>query len=101
MEGRLETVFTLEEILRQRIVIIDGAMGTAIQAHNLQEADYRGREFADHPRDLRLNSDVLNITQPHIVEAIHAAYLEAGADIIETNTFSSNAFSMAEYGLQD
>jgi len=76
-------------------------MGTVIQAHHLQEADYRGREFTDHPRALRLNSDVLNITQPQIVESIHTQYLEAGADIIETNTFNSNAFSMAEYQLQE
>ncbi len=76
-------------------------MGTALQAHHLQEADYRGREFARHPKDLRLNTDVLNITQPQIVEAIHTQYLEAGADIIETNTFNSNAFSMSEYQLQD
>ena len=76
-------------------------MGTVIQAHQLTEADYRGREFAHHPKDLRLNSDVLNITQPHLVESIHTQYLEAGADIIETNTFNSNAFSMMEYGLQD
>ena len=97
----MENRVALEETLRQRIVIIDGAMGTAIQAHNLQEADYRGREFVNHPKDLRLNSDVLNITQPHIVEAIHTQYLEAGADIIETNTFSSNALSMEEYQLQN
>jgi 5-methyltetrahydrofolate--homocysteine methyltransferase len=97
----LEKTFTLEETLRQRIIILDGAMGTAIQAHHLEEADYRGREFANHPRDLHLNSDVLNITQPQLVEAIHTQYLEAGADIIETNTFSSNAYSMAEYQLQD
>ena len=82
MDGRLENILALEETLRRRIVIIDGAMGTAIQAHNLQEADYRGREFANHPKDLRLNSDVLNITRPHIVESIHTQYLEAGADII-------------------
>ncbi len=75
-------------------------MGTALQAHHLQEADYRGREFANHPRDLRNNTDVLNITQPETVESVHTQYLEAGADIIETNTFNSNAFSMSEYGLQ-
>jgi 5-methyltetrahydrofolate--homocysteine methyltransferase len=90
----------LQDTLRQRIVILDGAMGTALQAHNLSEADYRGREFADHPKPLRQNNDVLNITQPALVERIHTAYLEAGADIIETNTFNSNAFSMAEYGLE-
>jgi len=97
----LENIFELKSTLQKRIVIIDGAMGTALQAHNLQEADYRGSEFADHPKPLRQNADVLNITQPAIVEAIHTEYLEAGADIIETNTFNSNTFSMAEYGLQD
>jgi 5-methyltetrahydrofolate--homocysteine methyltransferase len=82
-------------------VIIDGAMGTMIQAHQLGETDYRGKRFADHSKDLRQNNDLLNITQPHIIEAIHRQYLEAGADIIETNTFNSNAISMADYQLQD
>jgi 5-methyltetrahydrofolate--homocysteine methyltransferase len=91
----------LESILRERIVLLDGAMGTMIQAHNLGEADYRGAQFAVHSRDLRLNNDVLSITQPHIIEDIHRQYLQAGADIIETNTFNANAISMAEYGLQD
>ncbi|MGC1656831.1 MAG: methionine synthase [Candidatus Acidiferrales bacterium] len=91
----------LREILEKRIAILDGAMGTMIQARNLSEADYRGRQFADHPKDLRLNNDVLAITQPQIIESIHRQYLEAGADIIETDTFNANAISMAEYGLQD
>jgi 5-methyltetrahydrofolate--homocysteine methyltransferase len=91
----------LRELLRQRIVILDGAMGTMIQSRKLTDADYRGQQFARHPKDLRLNNDVLNITQPQIIESIHRAYLEAGADIIETNTFNSNAISMAEYQLQD
>ncbi|MGB6233050.1 MAG: methionine synthase [Candidatus Acidiferrales bacterium] len=91
----------LKALLNQRIVILDGAMGTMIQARNLSEADYRGKEFARHPRDLRLNNDVLNITQPQIIASIHREYLEAGADIIETNTFNSTAISMAEYGLHD
>ena len=91
----------LKTLLNQRIVVLDGAMGTMIQARNLSEADYRGKEFARHPRDLRLNNDVLNLTQPEIVESIHRQYLEAGADIIETNTFNSTAISMAEYVLQD
>ncbi len=94
-------VSPLESLLEERIVILDGAMGTMIQTHNLSEADYRGAEFAGHPRDLRQNNDVLNLTQPQIIEDIHRQYLEAGADIIETNTFNSNAVSMAEYGLQD
>jgi 5-methyltetrahydrofolate--homocysteine methyltransferase len=91
----------LEELLRHRIVVIDGAMGTMIQAYQLTEADYRGKEFAGHSKDLRLNNDLLTITQPHLIEKIHRQYLEAGADIIETDTFNSNAISMAEYGLQD
>ena len=82
-------------------MIIDGAMGTMIQAHQLGERDYRGKQFADHSKDLRQNNDLLNITQPHIIATIHGQYLEAGADIIETNTFNSNAISMAEYQLQD
>jgi 5-methyltetrahydrofolate--homocysteine methyltransferase len=90
----------LKEILARRIVLLDGAMGTMIQARRLTEGDYRGKEFARHPKDLRLNNDVLSITQPHIIEDIHRQYLEAGADIIETNTFNSNAISMAEYGLE-
>ena len=87
--------------MRQRILVLDGAMGTMIQARNLVEADYRGKEFAHHPRDLRLNNDALNLTQPHLIEEIHTQYLEAGADIVETNTFNSNAISMADYGLED
>ncbi|MGH9728514.1 MAG: methionine synthase [Candidatus Acidiferrales bacterium] len=91
----------IREILDKRIVILDGAMGTMIQALGLVEEDYRGKEFREHPKDLRLNNDVLNIAQPQIIESIHRQYLEAGGDIIETNTFNSNAISMAEYGLQD
>jgi 5-methyltetrahydrofolate--homocysteine methyltransferase len=90
----------LVETLKRRIVIIDGAMGTMIQAHKLEEADYRGKEFARHGRDLRQCNDVLNITQPAIIADIHRQYLDAGADIIETNTFNSTAISMVEYGLQ-
>ncbi len=91
----------LKSLLDKRIVILDGAMGTMIQARNLAESDYRGKEFARHPRDLRLCNDVLNLTQPEIIASIHREYLEAGADIIETNTFNASAISMAEYGLQD
>ena len=89
----------IREILDKRIVILDGAMGTMIQALGLVEEDYRGKEFREHPKDLRLNNDVLNIAQPQIIESIHRQYLDAGADIIETNTFNSNAISMGEYGL--
>jgi 5-methyltetrahydrofolate--homocysteine methyltransferase len=90
----------LKLLLDQRIALLDGAMGTMIQAHKLGEADYRGQEFANHSKDVRLNNDLLNLTQPNIIEGIHCQYLEAGADIIETNTFNSTAISQAEYGLQ-
>jgi 5-methyltetrahydrofolate--homocysteine methyltransferase len=90
----------LTHLVRKRIVIIDGAMGTMIQARQLTEEDYRGEEFARHPKPLHLCNDVLNLTQPAIVADIHRQYLEAGADIIETNTFNSTAISMAEYGLE-
>jgi 5-methyltetrahydrofolate--homocysteine methyltransferase len=89
------------ELLKERILIIDGAMGTMIQAHKLQEADYRGKEFAHHARELKGCNDLLSITQPAIVEGIHRKYLEAGADIVETNTFNSTAISLADYGLEE
>jgi 5-methyltetrahydrofolate--homocysteine methyltransferase len=94
-------IAALKNLLAQRLVIIDGAMGTMIQAHQLGETDYRGHLFADHSKDLKQNNDLLNLTQPHLIEAIHKQYLEAGADIIETNTFNSTSISMAEYHLQD
>src|SRR5574337_1814367 len=90
----------LEQILRRRIVILDGAMGTMIQAHKLTEADFRGQAFADHPCDLKGCNDLLSITQPAVIRAIHRQYLEAGADIIETNTFNSTSISMADYRLE-
>src|SRR5574337_223796 len=90
----------LEQMVRRRIVILDGAMGTMIQTHKLEEADFRGRPFADHPCDLKGCNDLLSITQPAIIEAIHRQYLEAGADIIETNTFNSTSISMADYRLE-
>ena len=96
-----DRISQLDELLNRRIVILDGAIGTVIQSYQLGEADYRGREFADHSKDVRLNNDLLNITKPAIIEAIHGQYLEAGADIIETNTFNSNRISQGEYGLQD
>ena len=90
----------LGALLRQRILLLDGAMGTMIQSHKLDEAGYRGKEFAGHSRDLRLNNDALNLSQPQIIGEIQRQYLDAGADIIETNTFNSNAISMAEYALE-
>src|ERR1051325_5125199 len=86
--------------LEKRILIIDGAMGTMIQRYKLTEADYRGERFKDWPCDVKGNNDLLCITQPHIIKEIHKKYLDAGADIIETNTFSSTAIAMADYGMQ-
>lgn len=91
---------TLDGILARRIVIMDGAMGTMIQNNALGEADYRGELLKDHELNLRGNNDVLNLTQPDLIVSIHKAYLNAGADIIETNTFSSTSLSQAEYGLE-
>lgn len=85
--------------LEERILIIDGAMGTMIQRHQLDEADYRGVRFANWHTDVKGNNDLLSITQPHIVEEIHQQYLEAGADIIETNTFNSQRISLADYDM--
>ena len=90
----------LEDILASRIAILDGAMGTMIQTYELDEAGYRGRQFADHPKDLKGCNDLLSITQPAIIETIHRQNLEAGADIIETNTFNSTSISMADYKLE-
>src|SRR5690348_8052597 len=90
----------LTELLRQRILVLDGAMGTMIQRHGLTEADFRGTRFADHTHDLKGNNDLLVLTRPDVIESIHHEYLEAGSDLIETNTFNSNAVSQADYGLQ-
>ena len=91
----------LEQALEQRILIIDGAMGTMIQAENLTEADFRGERFADHPSDLKGNNELLSLTKPEVITKIHRAFLEAGADIIETNTFGSSAIAQADYDLSD
>lgn len=90
----------IRDLLQERILIIDGAMGTMIQRYKLTEADYRGERFKDWPSDLKGNNDLLCITQPQIITAIQKEYLEAGADIIETNTFSSTAIAMADYNMQ-
>jgi len=86
--------------LKERILVIDGAMGTMIQRHKLAEADYRGERFKNWHCDIKGNNDLLNITQPEIIIGIHLQYLEAGADIIETNTFSSTSIAMADYEMQ-
>ncbi len=90
----------IREILKERILIIDGAMGTMIQRHKLEEADYRGERFKDWHTDVKGNNDLLSITQPDIIQGIHELYLEAGADIIETNTFSSTTIAQADYDMQ-
>lgn len=94
-----DTATALEKLLRQRILVLDGAMGTMIQARGLGEADFRGDRFRDHPGHLRGNHDVLNLTQPEIIQDVHRQYLEAGADIIETNTFNATSLSLADYQL--
>jgi 5-methyltetrahydrofolate--homocysteine methyltransferase len=91
---------TLQDCLKERILIIDGAMGTMIQRYKLQEKDYRGDRFKNWHIDVKGNNDLLSITQPHIIEEIHSQYLEAGADIIETNTFSSTSIAQADYDMQ-
>jgi 5-methyltetrahydrofolate--homocysteine methyltransferase len=91
---------TLADLAQQRILIIDGAMGTMVQQHKLTEDDYRGDRFRDWTQSVKGNNDLLSLTQPQIIKDIHRAYLEAGADIIETNTFNANAISQADYGMQ-
>jgi 5-methyltetrahydrofolate--homocysteine methyltransferase len=91
----------IENILKERILIIDGAMGTMIQRHSLEEADFRGEKFKNHTHPLKGNNDVLSITRPDIIKDIHRQYLEAGADVIETNTFSATTIAQADYHLED
>ena len=97
-EGRLER---FRALLKQRILLLDCAMGTMIQSYDLTEADYRGERFADYPSDLKGNNDLLSLTQPGIVRDIHDAVFEAGSDIIETNTFSSTSIAQKDYGMED
>src|SRR5690349_21482327 len=91
---------SLEKLLAERILLLDGAMGTMIQRARLAEEDYRGARFRDWPRELRGHNDLLSLTQPRLVRDIHAQYLAAGADIIETNTFNSTAIALADYDMQ-
>ena len=91
----------LREAFERRILVLDGAMGTMVQQRKFFEEEFRGARFRDADRALVGNNDLLNLTQPEAIEAIHRMYLEAGADLIETNTFSSNAISQADYGLED
>ena len=91
----------LEDIIKTKILVLDGAMGTMIQKLKLQEADYCGKEFADHPKPQKGNNDLLTLTNPDAIKNIHRQYLEAGADIITSNTFNSNKISMADYGMEN
>ena len=98
---RPDATADLTAALRERVLVLDGAMGTMIQGYGLSEADYRGDRFADHPDDQQGNNDLLALTQPDIITAIHRAYLEAGSDLLETNTFNAQRISLADYGMQD
>ena len=98
---RPDATAELTELLRSRIMVLDGAMGTAIQRDRPDEAGYRGDRFKDWPSDVQGNNDLLTLTQPEIIAAIHREYLEAGADMIETNTFNANSISLSDYGMQD
>ncbi len=91
----------IKQLLEERILVLDGAMGTMIQRYKLSEEDFRGERFADFHKDIRGNNDILSVTQPQIIEAIHREYLEVGADIIETNTFSGTSIAQADYDMQD
>src|ERR671921_477338 len=100
-EERQARLSLLRALLEQRIVLLDCAMGTMIQSYGLSEEDYRGERFADHPGELKGNNDLLSITQPQIIHDIHEAAMEAGSDIIETNTFSSTSIAQADYKMED
>jgi 5-methyltetrahydrofolate--homocysteine methyltransferase len=91
----------LEKILKERILVLDGAMGTMLQAYKFSEKDYRGERFKDYPTSLQGNNDLLSLTQPQAIKAIHSKYYEAGADIVETNTFSATSIAMQDYNMQD
>ena len=91
----------LEDLLKERILVLDGAMGTMLQAYKFTEEDFRGNRYKNHPKNLKGNNDLLSLTQPWAIEEIHAKYFEAGADIIETNTFSGTTIAMQDYGLEE
>ncbi len=92
---------TIEQLLRERILVLDGAMGTMLQRYQFTEEDFRGNRFKDFPKPLKGNNDLLSITQPQAIAEIHRKYFEAGADIVETNTFSGTRIAMADYGMED
>src|SRR5215212_11628219 len=100
-QERQARISEFHSLLKQRILVLDCAMGTMIQGYGLSEEDYRGERFADHPRDLKGNNDLLSLTQPQVIRGIHEAVLEVGADIVETNTFNATAISQADYGTED
>ena len=93
--------FDIREILKERILVLDGAMGTMIQRYKLEDYDYSGERFKDWPHDVKGNNDLLSLTRPDVIKEIHAAYFEAGADIAETNTFSGTTIAMADYGMEE
>ena len=99
--GRPERIVALKRLIASRILVLDGAMGTMIQDHDLDEEGFRGARFADHPCSQKGNNDLLSLSQPQIIRDVHAAYLDAGADIIETNTFNSTTIAMADYMMED
>src|SRR5918998_3782388 len=100
-EERAARLERFRAALKERILVLDCAMGTMIQSYCLSEDDYRGTRFADHPCDLKGNNDLLSITQPGIIRDIHEAVLDVGADILETNTFSSTTIAQRDYGMED
>ena len=100
MSNRNDRLQALRQALRERILILDGGMGTMIQSYRLQEEDYRGERFADWPQDVKGNNDLLILSRPDVIGSIEKAYLDAGADILETNTFNATRVSQADYGME-
>src|SRR4051794_18269065 len=98
---RPDATAELSDLLRSRILVLDGAMGTMIQRYGLEEPDYRGDRFSDWPSDVKGNNDLLSLTRPDVIAEIHRAYLDAGSDVIETNTFNAQRISLTDYGMQD
>jgi 5-methyltetrahydrofolate--homocysteine methyltransferase len=91
----------IQEEIKKRILVLDGAMGTMLQRYNFSEEDFRGEQFKDFPHSLKGNNDLLSLTQPKAIKEVHALYFEAGADIVETNTFSGTTIGMADYHLEE
>ena len=91
----------INKLFKEKILVLDGAMGTMVQSYNLTESDFRGDHFKDHLKDLKGNNDLLSLTQPDVVSEIHKAYFDAGADIVETNTFNANSISQLDYGMEN